>query len=110
MIGGPGWVIPGVLKMLAGALLAYLAIGYAVPLDRAVDPTQMCLVAYNAVFSQYGLAVAATALFVFVSGCSPGASSGRGASPNCCRASRGCSGARSRSGSPAAPFSRSSSR
>ena len=51
----------------SGTLLAYLAIGYAVPLDRAVDPTQMYLVAYNAVFSQYGLAVAATALFVFVS-------------------------------------------
>ena len=67
IIGGPGWVIPGVLKMLSGALLAYLAIGYAVPADRAVDPTQMYLVAYNAVFSQYGLAVAATALFVFVS-------------------------------------------
>jgi len=67
IIGGPGWVLPGVLKMLSGALLAYLAIGYAVPPDRAVDPTQMYLVAYNAVFSQYGLAVAATALFVFVS-------------------------------------------
>ena len=67
MIGGPGWVVPGVLKMLSGALLAYLAIGYSVPPDRAVDPTQMYLVAYNAVFSQYGLAVAATALFVFVS-------------------------------------------
>ena len=67
IIGGPGWVIPGVLKMLSGALLAYLAIGYAVPPERAVDPTQMYLVAYNAVFSRYGLAVAATALFVFVS-------------------------------------------
>jgi signal transduction histidine kinase/CheY-like chemotaxis protein/purine-cytosine permease-like protein len=67
VIGGPGWVVPGVLKMLAGALLAYLAIGYAVPIDRAVDPTQMYLVAYNAVFSHYGLAVAATALFVIVS-------------------------------------------
>ncbi|MEP7102821.1 MAG: ATP-binding protein, partial [Burkholderiales bacterium] len=67
IIGGPGWVVPGVLKMLAGTLLAYLAIGYSVPADRAVDPTQMYLVAYNAVFSQYGLAVAATALFVFVS-------------------------------------------
>jgi signal transduction histidine kinase/CheY-like chemotaxis protein/purine-cytosine permease-like protein len=67
IIGGPGWVIPGVVKMLSGALLAFLALGYAVPADRAVDPTQMYLVAYNAVFSQYGLAVAATALFVFVS-------------------------------------------
>ncbi len=67
VIGGPGWVIPGVLKMLGGALLAFLAIGYSVPLDRAVDPNQMYLVAYGAVFSNYGLAVAATALFVFIS-------------------------------------------
>ncbi|MEO8279328.1 MAG: ATP-binding protein [Ideonella sp.] len=67
MIGGPGWVIPGVLKMLGGALLAFLAIGYSVPLDRAVDPNQMYLVAYGAVFSNYGFAVAATALFVFIS-------------------------------------------
>jgi signal transduction histidine kinase/CheY-like chemotaxis protein/purine-cytosine permease-like protein len=67
VIGGPGWVIPGVLKMLAGAVLAYLAIGYSVPPDRAVDPTQMYLVAYGAVTSKVGLAVAATALFVFVS-------------------------------------------
>ena len=67
MLGGPGWVVPGVLKMLAGALLAFLALGFAVPADRAVDPTQMYLVAYNTVFSHYGLAVAATALFVVVS-------------------------------------------
>ena len=67
VVGGPGWVIPGVLKMLVGALLAYLAMSYSVPAERAVDPTQMYLVAYNTVFSKYGLAVAATALFVFVS-------------------------------------------
>ena len=67
VIGGPGWVVPGVLKMLGGALLAYLAIGYSVPADRAVDPTQMYLVAYGSVFSRVGLAVAATALFVFIS-------------------------------------------
>jgi len=66
-IGGPGWVIPGVLKMLAGCLLAYLAIGYAVPVARAVDPNQMYLVAWGAVTSNVGLAVAATALFVVVS-------------------------------------------
>jgi signal transduction histidine kinase/ActR/RegA family two-component response regulator len=66
-IGGPGWVAPGVLKMLGGALLAFLAIGYAVPVERAVEPTQMYLVAYNLVFSHYGVAVAATAVFVIVS-------------------------------------------
>ncbi|GAP38282.1 two-component hybrid sensor and regulator [Piscinibacter sakaiensis] len=67
VIGGPGWVVPGVLKMLGGALLAFLALGYAVPVDRAVDPNQMYLVAYGTVFSQYGWAVAATAVFVIVS-------------------------------------------
>jgi signal transduction histidine kinase/CheY-like chemotaxis protein len=67
-IGGPGWVIPGVAKMLGGALLAYLAITLAVPSDRAVDPNQMYLAAYQYVFpGHYGWAVAATALFVVVS-------------------------------------------
>ena len=67
LVGGPGWVVPGVLKMLGGALLAYLAITHMVPPERAVDPNQMYLVAYEFVFSHYGLAVAATALFVVVS-------------------------------------------
>ena len=65
--GGPGWVLPGVLKMLGGALLAYLALTHMVPADRAVDPNQMYLAAYETVFSHYGLAVAATAAFVIVS-------------------------------------------
>jgi signal transduction histidine kinase/CheY-like chemotaxis protein/purine-cytosine permease-like protein len=67
LIGGPGWVLPGVVKMLGGALLAYLAISHMVPADRAVDPNQMYLAAYEYVFPHYGFAVAATALFVVVS-------------------------------------------
>lgn len=67
LVGGPGWVLPGVLKMLGGMLLAYLAITHMVPADRAVDPNQMYLVAYEYVFPHFGLAVAATAAFVFVS-------------------------------------------
>jgi len=67
LVGGPGWVILGVVKMLGGALLAYLAISHAVPTDRAVDPNQMYLAAYEYVFPNYGWAVAATALFVVVS-------------------------------------------
>ena len=38
LVGGPGWVLPGVAKMLGGALLAYLALTLAVPADRVVDP------------------------------------------------------------------------
>jgi signal transduction histidine kinase len=67
LVGGTGWIGVGVLKMLGGALLAYLAITHRVPPDRAVDPNQMYLVAYGFVFSQYNWAVAATALFVVVS-------------------------------------------
>ncbi|MDH6591178.1 signal transduction histidine kinase/CheY-like chemotaxis protein/purine-cytosine permease-like protein [Variovorax sp. TBS-050B] len=67
LAGGPGWVVLGVLKMLGGALLAYLAITHMVPVERAVDPNQMYLAAYEYVFPQYGWAVAATALFVVIS-------------------------------------------
>ena len=67
LLGGPGWVVLGVCKMLGGALLAYLAIRHAVPIDRAVDPNQMYLAAYEYVFPHYGWAVAATAIFVVVS-------------------------------------------
>ncbi|WP_431288870.1 hybrid sensor histidine kinase/response regulator [Roseateles chitinivorans] len=67
LAGGPGWIVLGVLKMLGGALLAYLAVSHAVPAERAVDPNQMYLAAYEYVFPQYGWAVAVTALFVVVS-------------------------------------------
>ncbi len=67
LAGGPGWVVLGVAKMLGGALLAYLAIRHMVPVDRAVDPNQMYLAAYEYVFPHYGWAVAATALFVVIS-------------------------------------------
>ncbi len=67
LLGGPGWVVPGVVKMFGGALLAYLALSLSVPADRAVDPNQMYLAGYELVFPRYGWAVAATAALVIVS-------------------------------------------
>ncbi|TFZ03751.1 hybrid sensor histidine kinase/response regulator [Ramlibacter humi] len=67
LAGGPGWVGLGVVKMLGGALLAWLAISHMVPADRAVDPNQMYLAAYEYVFPKFGWAVAATAVFVVIS-------------------------------------------
>lgn len=67
LLGGPGWVLVGVAKMMAGVALAYLALRHMVPAERAVDPNQMYLAAWEYVFSDYGWAVAATALFVVVS-------------------------------------------
>ena len=66
LVGGPGWVLLGVLKMLGGAALAYLAIRHNVPAQRAVDPNQMYLAAYGYVVPP-AWAVAATALFVVLS-------------------------------------------
>ncbi|MCB1889946.1 MAG: response regulator [Rhodocyclaceae bacterium] len=67
LVGGPGWVVIGVAKMLGGTLLAYLAIRHLVPPDKAVDPNQMYLVAYRQVFPSEGWAIAITALFVVIS-------------------------------------------
>ncbi|MDP3540498.1 MAG: hypothetical protein Q8S26_17515 [Azonexus sp.] len=67
IIGGPGWVVPGILKMLGGALLAWLALRNAVPADKAMDPNQMYLIGFSHVFDNTTLAIAATALFVIVS-------------------------------------------
>ena len=67
VIGGPGWVIPGVAKMLGGALLAYLALRNAVPAVKAVDPNQMYLIGFSHVFNNTALAIGATVLFVVIS-------------------------------------------
>ena len=67
MLGGPGWVVPGVLKMLGGALLAWLALRNAVPAERAIDPNQMYLIGFSHVFDNTSLAIAATVVFVIVS-------------------------------------------
>jgi signal transduction histidine kinase/CheY-like chemotaxis protein len=67
LLGGPGWILPGVAKMLGGALLAYLALRNAVPVDKAVDPNQMYLIGFSHVFSNSTLAIGATVLFVVIS-------------------------------------------
>lgn len=67
IVGGPGWVLLGVAKMLGGALLAYLALTHMVSPDRAVDPNQMYLAAWEPLLPHYGWAIAVTALFVVVS-------------------------------------------
>ncbi len=67
LIGGPGWIVPGIAKMLGGVLLAYLAIRGGISLEKAVDPNQMYLLAYGYMLPSPGLAVAMTVLFVVIS-------------------------------------------
>ncbi|MEY2844246.1 MAG: hypothetical protein RI920_2283 [Pseudomonadota bacterium] len=67
LVAGPGWIVPGMLKMLAGAFLAFLALQHEVPVDKAIEPTQMYLAGFEEVFPNSRWALAATVLFVIVS-------------------------------------------
>jgi len=64
---GPGWIILGVAKLLGGSFLAFLAIQHEVLPDRAVEPTQMYLVAYKYVFGSPETALLVTTFFIILS-------------------------------------------
>ncbi len=67
LAAGPGWIIPGALKMLFGSFLAYLALRSGVPLDKAAEPTQMYLVAFGAMIPSHQVALGLMGVFVIVS-------------------------------------------
>lgn len=67
LIAGPGWIFLGIIKMLGGALLAFLAIEGAMSYEKAVNPTHMYLVGFEHVFASPQLALIVTAFFVIVS-------------------------------------------
>ena len=67
LMAGPGWIIPGMFKMLGGAFLAFLVLQSQLPVHKAVEPTQMYLAGYAYVFEDPQWVLAATVLFVLVS-------------------------------------------
>jgi signal transduction histidine kinase/CheY-like chemotaxis protein len=67
LVAGPGWIVPGMVKMLGGAFLAFLALQSQVPVDRAVEPTQMYLAGFAYVFDSPAVVLAVTTFFVIVS-------------------------------------------
>ncbi|WP_236580386.1 ATP-binding protein [Rubrivivax sp. A210] len=67
LLAGPGWILPGMLKMLGGAFLAFLVLQQQMPTARAIDPNQMYMAGFAYVFSSPGWVLAATVLFVIVS-------------------------------------------
>lgn len=67
LVAGPGWIVFGVVRQLAGALLAHLAIRHGIDPAHAHEPTQMYLVAYNELFENPQWALAATTLLVVLS-------------------------------------------
>ena len=67
LVAGPGWIVPGMAKMLGGAFLAFLVLQQQMPTEKAVDPTHMYLAGFAYVFDSPGWVLAATVLFVVVS-------------------------------------------
>ncbi|WP_022724310.1 ATP-binding protein [Rhodopseudomonas sp. B29] len=64
---GPGWIVPGAIKLLAGSFLAYFALSHGVAPENAAEPAHMYREAFRYVLSQPGLALALTGAFVVLS-------------------------------------------
>ncbi len=67
LVSGPGWILIGILKMLGGTLLAYLAIEGGMAVEQAVNPTHMYLLGFRHVFPSEKIALVVTTFFVIIS-------------------------------------------
>jgi signal transduction histidine kinase/CheY-like chemotaxis protein/purine-cytosine permease-like protein len=67
LTAGPGWIILGALKLLAGSFLAFFALNHGVSYEHAAEPAQMYLQAFRYVLSEPDLALALTGTFVILS-------------------------------------------
>lgn len=66
LIAGPGWVIPGGLKLLAGSLLAVVALSFGTSYADASDPTSMYTVAFSFFTKNSQAALILAGIFVVV--------------------------------------------
>ncbi|MDN8618836.1 hybrid sensor histidine kinase/response regulator [Variovorax ginsengisoli] len=67
LVAGPGWIVPGMIKMLGGAFLAFLALQHEIKPEHAVEPTHMYLAGFAYVFENPAWVLGVTTLFVIVS-------------------------------------------
>ena len=67
IIGGPGWIVIGVLKLLAGSFLACLALSSGLSPARAMQPNEMYRVAFDAIVHSPPAALALASCFVVIS-------------------------------------------
>jgi len=66
-LAGPGWIFIGIIKMLLGSFLAYLAISRGSSALQAADPTYMYQMVFNYVVQSPTLALVLAALMVIIS-------------------------------------------
>jgi signal transduction histidine kinase/CheY-like chemotaxis protein len=67
LAAGPGWIVIGVIKMLLGSFMAYLAVSDGLGFDLATDPTHMYLRAFQSVLDSPNLALILAASMVILS-------------------------------------------
>jgi len=67
IIAGPGWIILGGAKQLAGAFLASLAVRHGASLEDAAKPIVMYLTGYEYVFSSKAVVLFVAMMFVVIS-------------------------------------------
>ncbi|MGV1755756.1 hybrid sensor histidine kinase/response regulator [Rhizobium sp. A22-96] len=66
-LAGPGWVIIGAPKLLAGSFLVVLTLTSGVPAGHAADPAQMYLTAFGYMIPWHNAALLLMAAFVMIS-------------------------------------------
>ncbi len=66
-LAGPGWVVVGVPKLIAGSFLVVLTLSSGVPADKAADPAHMYLTAFGYMVPNHTMALILMAAFVVVS-------------------------------------------
>jgi signal transduction histidine kinase/CheY-like chemotaxis protein len=64
LVSGPGWIVPGAIKILIGSFLAVLCLQHGVPPSQAGEPMQMYLVAFSYVTTSPQAALALAGTFV----------------------------------------------
>ena len=66
LLSGPGWILIGAFKLLAGSFLAVLALRHGVAPAQAAQPSTMYYVAYRETLGSPRLALVLTGIFVIV--------------------------------------------
>lgn len=66
LAAGPGWIIVGALKIIAGSFLAVLALHHGIDAEAASDPTNMYLIAFSYLNQSPNVTLALTGIFVIV--------------------------------------------
>ena len=67
LLAGPGWILIGIIKMLLGSFIAYIAIKQGGSFIEATDPTHLYHIAFERLVGSPTLALILAGIMVFVS-------------------------------------------